>query len=58
MPIDIWIDTDLREETFVVWDFLEAQTFILHVGGEPLGLEFDPETWIIRGVEFMGVADG
>ena len=41
MPIDIFIETDLGEERFVVWDSLETQTFSLHVEGEPLDLALD-----------------
>ncbi|MBD3237317.1 MAG: hypothetical protein GF330_11475 [Candidatus Eisenbacteria bacterium] len=53
MPIDILIETSSGEERFVVWDSLETQDFVLHVAGEPLGLQIDPDVWIIRSLEEM-----
>ena len=53
MPIDILITTDLGEERFVIWDSLETQDFVLHVAGQPLSLEIDPDVWIIRALEEM-----
>ncbi len=59
MPIDLVIDTDLGPETFVIWDSLRTQSFTVHVAGQPLGVELDPDEWIIRELEVMSdVADG
>ena len=48
MPIDVRITTDLGEENFVVWDSLDVQAFTLATNGAPLGLELDPDNWILQ----------
>ncbi len=55
MPIDIEIETDLGDELFVVWDSLQAQSFVLHVEGVPLDVTLDPDEWIIKVAQLTGV---
>jgi hypothetical protein len=55
MPIDIDIVTDQGTDRFVIWDSLEAQSFVLHVEGEPQDLILDPDDWIIQRTQLTGV---
>jgi aminopeptidase N len=48
MPIDIDVVTDLGTESFVVWDSLATQEFVLDVAGTPTGLVFDPGNWVLE----------
>jgi len=48
MPVDITITTLNGETTFVVWDSLQEQSFLLTVNSEPLDLEFDKYNWILK----------
>jgi hypothetical protein len=48
MPIDIDVVTDFGTETFVVWDSLATQEFVLDVAGTPTGLVFDPGNWVLE----------
>jgi hypothetical protein len=51
MPIEITIFTINGEETFVVWDSLQTQSFQLSVQSEPVNLELDRNNWIIKLIE-------
>jgi aminopeptidase N len=51
MPIDITITTANGEETFVVIDSLQAQSFDFAVNAEPLNLELDKDNWILKIIE-------
>jgi hypothetical protein len=57
MPIDLKVVTYTGNETFVVWDSLPSQVYDLYVEGQPLAVVLDPERWIIRQVQPMGVGD-
>jgi aminopeptidase N len=48
MPIDIDVVTDLGTESFVVWDSLATQEFVLDVTGTPSELVFDPGNWVLE----------
>jgi aminopeptidase N len=48
MPIDIDVVTDFGTETFVVWDSLATQEFVLDVAGTPSELVFDPGNWVLE----------
>jgi aminopeptidase N len=48
MPIQIDIVTITGNERFVVWDSLATQAFVLDPAGEPTGVVFDPEDWILE----------
>jgi hypothetical protein len=59
MPLDVRIDTELGPRDFVVWDSLATQSFGFHVDAAPLGLEIDPDAWVIRSIEYLsGIAEG
>jgi hypothetical protein len=51
MPIDITVTTTQGEQTFVVWDSLQSQSFELTVNSEPLNLELDKDNWILKIIE-------
>jgi hypothetical protein len=51
MPIDVTIMTLDGERTFVVWDSLQSQTFVLEVTSEPLSVEIDKNNWILKDVQ-------
>jgi aminopeptidase N len=51
MPIDITITTANGEETFLVTDSLQAQSFTFTINAEPLNLELDKDNWILKLIE-------
>jgi hypothetical protein len=51
MPIDITVTTAQGEQTFVVWDSLQTQSFQLTVNSEPSNLELDKDNWILKIIE-------
>lgn len=57
MPIDLKVVTYQGSETFTVWDSLRGQMFDLHVTGQPIAVVLDPDRWIIRQVQPMGVEE-
>ncbi len=48
MPIDITITTAQGEQTFIVWDSLQTQSFQLSLASEPIHLELDKNDWILK----------
>jgi hypothetical protein len=56
MPVGLTVATTGSETTFVVQDSLASQTFVVHVGAEPTGVEVDRDGWILKKVETV-VAD-
>ncbi len=48
MPIDIRVTTASGQQTFVVWDSLQTQSFVIHVNEEPITVELDPDNWILK----------
>lgn len=58
MPVDVAIETDLGTETFVVDNTLAEETFELHVDGATvLDVVLDPDDWIIKEIQVVGVAE-
>ena len=51
MPIDITVTTADGDTTFVVWDSLQTQSFLLSVSSEPVYLEIDRNNWILKSVD-------
>ena len=48
MPIDVTVTTTEGETTFVVWDSLATQSFILSTSSEPISLVLDKDNWILK----------
>ena len=48
MPIDVTVTTLEDETTFVVWDSLATQSFLLSVSSEPLTVELDKDDWVLK----------
>ncbi|MFH1754568.1 MAG: M1 family aminopeptidase [Candidatus Latescibacterota bacterium] len=51
MPIDVTVQTASGEKTFVVWDSLATQDFVLVLKEEPLAVSLDKDEWILRTLE-------
>ncbi len=50
MPIDVRIETQAGDQTFVVWDSLQTQSFVLNVAAPPNRVVLDPDDWSIKEV--------
>jgi len=48
MPVQIRLFGNGLDTTFTVWDSLDTQQFIFSTGIEPLGLQVDPDNWILK----------
>ena len=48
LPVDVTVTHALGTTTFVVNDSVASQTFVLHVAGEPGGVELDKDGWILK----------
>jgi len=51
MPVDVTLQMPAGDSTFVVWDSLATQQFVLHVAQVPTGVLLDKDEWILRTVE-------
>jgi hypothetical protein len=51
MPIDVKILTTTGDTSLVVWNDLAAQQFVLAVNDEPIGVQLDPDEWILRTIQ-------
>lgn len=58
MPIDIWVISNQGDtlKTFV-WDSLDTQGFQIYVNKKPMDLLFDPENWILKEIQELGVEE-
>ena len=52
MPLDVRVTTATGSRTFVVQDSLASQSFTLHVDGEPLAVDLDPDGWVLRQIQY------
>jgi aminopeptidase N len=50
MPVDVTVTTAGGDQTFVVFDSLQAQTFSFHVDQQPASVQVDKDGWILRTV--------
>jgi aminopeptidase N len=48
MPVDVVVQATGGARTFVAWDSLPSQTFVLHVTEAPESVLIDPDEWILR----------
>jgi aminopeptidase N len=51
MPLDVRIQTASGSQTFVVPDSLPLQLATFHVNDAPLGVQLDPDEWVLRTVQ-------
>lgn len=51
MPVDISIETESGEETFVVMDSLASQVFSFHVEDPVIAVRIDKDNWILKTVQ-------
>jgi aminopeptidase N len=49
MPIDITVTTDSGSETNVIWQDRDIQWYVLPANGPVTNVQFDKDTWILRG---------
>lgn len=58
MPIDIRVNyANGTSETFVVWDSLRTQIFVLDLTAAPLSVNFDPDQFILKSASQISVTD-
>lgn len=55
MPIDITVQTEVGDTTFVVFNDAASQTFSLELAGKATGIEFDKDNWILKRIEGLTV---
>jgi hypothetical protein len=55
MPVDVVVHTASGTQTLVAMDSLLAQSFTFHVAEPPESVLIDPDEWILRSVETLGV---